>query len=664
MTTHSFPRTLRLAAGIFISSAILTLSPSGATAKSPEIAPSYAWSIIPPLGLHEAATIDTSFIDYAQRSVPSSLSPAYATTGLLGGSGETLIFFDREPMGDFFFENALTQWIPSLSKMRYYNTRIPMTLLSYNTAGGKENAQDRLHGIFSGNFSPVGQVGALVDYIYSKGCYDNQHAKDLAWGFSGSYIGDRYELQTFFNAWNFLQKNNGGITDDLYITDPAQLQGGQTSIQPKAIPTRLKGAFNRTTGSQFYANNTYKVGYWHEEEIDDTTTLRTYIPVTKFVWTLDYRRGRHVFVDNNAADDTFWDKSYLRLGGSYDKTTYWTVTNTLGIQLLEEFNKFAKFGISAFMTHQMRSYTLPVDTITGVLEEYPDGLTPSPFGQLPSTSKDNLLWVGGQLTKQRGSLLTYEATARFGLSGPVVGDVEVDGRVSTRFRLFGDSVTITGYGRFSNTEVPYLLNQYVSNHFIWNNNFGKIRRLKFGGHLDIPHTGTSIDVGVENLQNYVYFNSSSLPTQNGGSVQVLGATVNQNFRFGPVYWNNSLIYQTTSDETTIPLPKFSIYTNLSLQFKVAKVLSVQLGVDCSYYTKYYSVSYQPATMAFYNQREIKCGNYPVMNAFANFKLSKVRFYVMMSHVNQGLTGDEYFSMPHYPINPRRFQIGLSVDFPN
>ena len=53
-----------------------------------------------------------------------------------------------------------------------------------------------------------------------------------------------------------------------------------------------------------------------------------------------------------------------------------------------------------------------------------------------------------------------------------------------------------------------------------------------------------------------------------------------------------------------------------------------------------------------------------MNAYINMKLGRTRFYVMMSHVNQGLMGNNYFSMPHYPLNPRRFQIGLSVDFPN
>ena len=54
-----------------------------------------------------------------------------------------------------------------------------------------------------------------------------------------------------------------------------------------------------------------------------------------------------------------------------------------------------------------------------------------------------------------------------------------------------------------------------------------------------------------------------------------------------------------------------------------------------------------------------------LEVYMNFKLSKTRFYVMFSHVNQGLFGgDNWFSMPGYPLNPRRFQLGLSIDFAN
>ena len=230
--------------------------------------------------------------------------------------------------------------------------------------------------------------------------------------------------------------------------------------------------------------------------------------------------------------------------------------------------------------------------------------------------------------------------------------------------MLGDSVNIAAYGRFSNEEAPYLMKRFVSNHFIWKNDFGKTRRLKLGGSLNLGRTMTFINAGVENIQNLIYFGENCMPMQNGGSVQVVSASLSQNFKVGILHWNNKLNFQTSSNDAVLPLPKFSLYSNLYILFKVAKVLDVQFGIDCDYYSKYYAPGYQPATTTFYNQREVKCGNYPFMNAYANMKLSKTRFYVMFTHVNQGLTGNNYFSMPHYPMNPRRFQLGVSVDFAN
>ena len=166
------------------------------------------------------------------------------------------------------------------------------------------------------------------------------------------------------------------------------------------------------------------------------------------------------------------------------------------------------------------------------------------------------------------------------------------------------------------------------------------------------------------MQNQIFFNENCMPEQHGGSVQVFSAQLEQNFRVGILNWRNKLVYQTSSDERVLPMPKFAAYSNLFLLFKVARVLDVQFGIDCNYYTKYYAPGYQPATTAFYNQREMKIGNYPYMNAYVNMKLSKARFYVLFTHVNQGLTGKNYFSMPHYPMNPRRFLMGVSVDFAN
>ena len=641
------------------------------SANGPVLAPSYAWEIIPPLGLHEPSTIDTVFKNYAQESVPTDSYLVYATTGNLGGAGLDMDYLRQASMSPFFFRDAVDKWRPVEGNHRYYNTRIPMTLLSYNTAGGRENKQDRLQAVFSGNASKQLQIGANLDYLYSKGSYNYQAIKNLTWGLSGSYIGDRYELQTFFNHWNGLNQQNGGITDDLYITDPAELQGGQSSINSKTIPTNLTMARTRLKGQEFYMNHRYKVGFWkvtppNDTIPGDTIEHRIYVPVTSFIWTLDYRDGSHNFFNGSPSEaSSFWENQYLTTGESNSPTSYWSLSNTVGVSLLEGFNKYAKAGLSAYLTHEIRKYHQCADTIPISGVGRPELLTPYPYDtKVDPHGTQNLLWVGAQLTKQQGSILRYEATAKIGVVGAAAGEVYADGRIQTRFKLLGDSVAITAYGKFSNETAPYLMNNYVSNYFIWKNDFSKVRRLRFGGELLVRKTGTRINVGVENVQNLIYFNSLSLPEQCGSSIQVFSASVQQNLQFRALHWDNRALYQTSSNKSVLALPTFSIYSNLYLQFKIARVLDVQFGIDCDYYTAYYAPSFQPATMSFINQRDIKVGNYPFMNRYANMKLKKARFYVMMSHINQGMTGKNYFAMPHYPMNPRLFQMGVSVDFAN
>ena len=631
--------------------------------KKLNLAPSYAWSILQPLGLRVESTIDTLPDNYGQRSVPSAISAAYATTGNLGAEGLNMIWDERPMRSDFFFRDAIEAWIPSEHTMRFYNTRQPMTLLSYNTAGGRDNAQERLHGIFSGNINSKAQIGALLDYIYSKGCYNNQADKNLTWGLSGSYMGDRYEMQAFVNSFNSLNKENGGITDPLFITDPALVQGGVTSVDPKTIPTRLSDAHTRISGTQLYVNNRYKVGFWNEtRDENDSVTSRTYVPVTSFIYTLKYTRAKHMFRNmsmDEAAD--FFKNTYLNPDLTIDRTSDWSLENTVGISLLEGFNKYAKFGLSAFLTYEINSFNQTADTLDRAALE----LTPFPegIGNIAPHATEHKAHIGAQLTKQQGSILRYDATAEFGVVGAAAGDIRLNGNIHTNIPLPFDTLGISAFGRFTNEATPYLMRNYLSNHFIWKNDFGKERRVGFGGAIDIPRTGTNFTIGVENIQNHVYFNSDFLPAQHGGSVQVLSMRLNQDLHFGPFNWDNAITYQTSSDASVIPLPSLAIYSNLYFKFRIA-TLKVQLGIDCDYYTKYYAPKYQPATASFANQTEEKFGNYPFMNAYANFKLSKVRFYVMMSHVNQGLFTKNYFSMPDYPLNPRRFQLGLSVDFAN
>ena len=634
-----------------------------AKVKKQRVEPSYAWSVGEPLGLHYPSTIDTIHLDYHRTMVPSMVSDAWTTTGNYGAPGQNQIFMDRPLTGEFFFEDAIDAWMHNTSTMRYYNTRIPMTLLSHSTGGDKYSNLDRTKLEFSGNVDRKTQVGGGLDYIYSKGSYDVQADKDFIWRLFGSHMGDRYEMQAFFNHYNYTTKESGGITDDRYITDPAEVQGGVTRVDNKSIPTLLSNAHSHLEGSQLYLNQRYKVGFYRyrRDSVTDTVIDRTYVPVTSFIWALDFKHSQHQFLNSVPGEDnSFFDRTYLTLEGTDETTRFWRLRNTVGVSMLEGFNKYAKFGFAVYGTHEVRRYTqVDCDSINplDVMDELP--------GNIPHRTTQNLLWIGGQLTKQQGSLLRYNATAQFGVLGDAAGEIDLTGDVTTRFKMLGDTVSIKGYGYFKNLAVPYLLQHFISNHFAWDNSFNKTKRVRVGGELDMPFSWTNVNVGYETLNDYIYWDADGLPAQHSGAIHVFSARWRQGLHFKAFNWDNSVTLQTSSNEQVLPLPKFAIYSNLYATFTIARVLHVQMGVDGNYYTKFYAPAYNPATMTFHSQQEMKCGDFAIMNLYANFKMKQARFFVAWTHFNQKIkSGDAYFATPHYPLNPARLQIGVSVNFVN
>jgi hypothetical protein len=637
--------------------------------------PGSAWTLSDPLGTHIESTLDTLLYNYQRQFVTSFTSDAWASTGQFTGPAINMIYFQRPAQTPFYFDNALSYWIPTFSKQKFYNVYIPFTQLGYGWGYGTENRTDHLNATFAGNVNRKIGIGAWVDYPYTKGSYAQQAAKGLGFGFSGYYTGARYEMQAFYNHYNHLNKENGGITDDLYITNPAELQGGVNTIEPKSIPVRLNNAHSRLIGSEFYMSHAYKVGFWRDiTQPEDTVQREEYVPVTKFVYSFDWKTNHHIFLNDNAQEaEKFWQNTYFDRTGTRDDAYWWSVSNSVGVEMVEGFQKWAKFGLMAYATYEIDKYRYEVQQSAETpptasdTDEAPEGLTPLPEGYENYMRRTrNRLWVGGRIEKTKGSIIRYAADAKFGLLGDAIGEIDVRGEMETRFRLGKDTVRIGVNGFFRNLEPNYMLNKYVSNHFVWDNNFGKIRSFRAEGRLDIPWTRTQLHVGFENVQNQVYFNSESLPRQYGGSVQVFSAAIEQKLRFGIWNWNNTVTYQKTSNADIMPLPELSVYSNMFLYFHAFRALTVQIGVDCNWYSAYRGYDYQPATMTFHSQGAdaVKVGNFINSNVYLTCRLYKVRFFLMCSHLNQGWFSKNYFALPHYPVDPRQFRLGLSIDFAN
>lgn len=640
-------------------------SPASTTRDSIPKPEPMAWRNTLPLGERYRVPLDTLQLNFYQTDIPNATSLSYSTTGNLRAPGFNNIYFERPENDIFFFKDAFARWMRNPANFEWYNTRLPFTQVAYHSGSSGETAQDDLSATFSANINKQIELGGGINLVTGRGQYSRQADREFSYRLFGSYIGERYQIQAAFNNYNYVSEENGGIADDNYILDPASMQAGETKVDPRTIPVKLSDAYTRLRGKDLYVTHRYNLGYYKEEAVDDTTVVDKFVAVSSIIHTLTYEDAKHRFVNNKVSEDTtYFRNTYLSKYGTNEASEYWALANTVGISIHEGLSKYFPMGIGAYVTYQVREYKQITDTIKPGTQLAPH-LSVHPDYHIAGYTTDHTLWVGGQLWKRQGSWLTYEADARVGLVGSVLGDVDITGTIGTRIPLWKDSLSINANVMFKNSEPSFFYQKYVSNHFMWDNDFGKIRRLRIGGDISFPKTGTYIQAGFENLQNYVYFDNNCTPQQESGNIQIISATLRQNFKAGIFHLDLAGTYQFTSNPKVLPLPEFSLYGNLYILFPIVKVMHIQLGVDCNWYSAFNAPAYQPALLARYNQDEVKIGNYPFMNAYVNVKFKKARFYLLYSHMNYGwLGGNNYFSIPHYPLNPGLFQLGISVDFAN
>lgn len=392
-----------------------------------------------------------------------------------------------------------------------------------------------------------------------------------------------------------------------------------------------------------------------------------YVPVTSFIHTVKFDNYRRIYEAYQTPADYYLNEYYDagRLTGDsiYDQTKHWHMKNTFAIAMLEGFNKWAKAGLKAFASYDLRHYELP--TMEGGFEKY----------------NEHVLSVGGQLSKQEGKTLHYNAVAEIGLTGADAGTLAIDGNVDVNIPFLGDTLQVRGDAFFHRETPSFYYRNYHARHLWWENDLDKTIHTRIMGTLSFPKTRTKLRVAVDEIKNYTYFSQSYditeeglrtgvmvTPMQESGGINLLTAQLEQNFRLGILNWENQFTYQHSSKESVLPVPAFNAYTNLYIKFKVVKVLNVDLGADMRYFTSYEAPDYSPYmgqyTVQGNGENNVKIGNYPIVNVYANVHIKHTRFFVMMSHINAGQGDKNYFFAPHYPMNERVFRIGVSWNFFN
>jgi len=686
----------------------------------------------------------------------------YNHTGSNYTARQSRIFFNRPITEYFIFTQPYSFIQEQPDKFLFMNTLSPYTSILYNSCGDKTDGEDRIDAKFFTNINKRVGIGFELDYAYARGFYSNQSISHFNGNLFGYYLGDRYNMHVFFTAGHQKASENGGITDDEYITHP---ESYEQNFNDNEIPTVLSKNWNRNDQQRLFFSHRYNIGFYKkvkmtEEEIkarkfaeeskkekeernaqekddrdpnkknkekgnekkpmgrpkdaivkgaepttkadslailNDTTRIkvdgqaaidslnraqaiqdsidatmkRIYVPVTSIIHTLELNNYKHVYQAYETPEgyylNRYYDQGTMYGNDSiYDQTKHLQVKNTFALALLEGFNKYVKAGLKGFVSYENCTYHMP-DTLnnTAVTNKW---------------SEYNLS-IGGQLNKTQGKLLHFNLTAETWLAGANSGDFNVDFNADLNFPLFKDTVQVAGRAYIHSKSPVFFQSKYHSKHLWWDNDdMSHETRSRIEGTLSYQKTKTSLRVGIENIKNYTYFGMKYDATTTGRqnltanvyqaseNISVFTAQVKQDFRLGPIHWDNIITYQNSSNKTILPLPDWNFFTNLYLKFRIAKVLGVELGADLTWFSKYYAPDFCPMINQFAIQQteasRVELGEYPFVDVYANLALKGVRFFVMMTNIVNGSGNHMKFLTPHYPTNGAVLNIGISWPFFN
>ena len=694
----------------------------------------FSWKVDKRLGNITSVPVDTIQTGFQNSNDVGGPTGQFNYLGNLGSPRISRIFFDRPEESQFIFLGPYDFSVQQPQDVIFTNTLSPFTNLTYYKSLNSRNGEERFKSYFAINANKQLGFGFNIDYLYGRGMYTDQNTAFFNGNFFTYYRGDKYNMHFIFSNNNLKMAENGGITDDRYITDPLDMAEGKKQYSSTDIPTNLNKVWNHNTSYRIFLTHRYNLGFYKgqkekkkaeidslnvsatslpdsvineilkdsllangilkdstatnkkpilpssiqiptvsnsAEATDTTDTIPEFIPVTSFIHTFqaDFDKRKYITQDNAQALKLY---EYNFFGNdSIDHTKRTSIKNTLGIALREGFNKWAKAGLTAFITHEYRDFTLS-DT-TGVDEN-----------RIMKHYKENNLSVGGELLKEQGNLLHYRILGELDIAGEDAGQFRLEGKGDLNFRFLGDTVRLEANAYIKNLNPVFFYRHFHSKHYWWDNDdLSKIMRTRIEGTLNIRKLGTTLRAGVENIKNYTYLDNASVGVtnnqgeitsyknnavvkQDGSNIQVLTAMWQQKFKAGIFHLDIEGVYQKSSNEDVLPLPELSAYANLYLKTALVKnVFNVELGADARYFTKYYAPDYSPVMGQFYLQNpneKIEIGGYPMINVYANLQWKRTRIFVMMYHINQGSGDSNYFLAPHYPINPKMLKLGISWNF--
>ena len=621
----------------------------------------WKWTIDRDFNRVNIEPLDTTLADWRIDYVFYREGVGDMSVGGLGLSSQPVNWFDRDQSKDFTFARSYDAYTARIDNVPFYNGKTPFTNMMYLESGQKRYREEHFELVHSQNIAPSTSANISYKARNNMGRYDWQRTKNHALSLAFAHTGKRYSIHAAYMHNMVDTRENGGVVGEWAIADTV-------FEMPSGVPMRLASseAHNHYRNHAFFVKQAYAIPLQRVTEYDFSLADLSAVYIGH---QFEYNTWSKVYTDKRA--------TYTNLRGYYNEESgKWERVD--GLEYYDDWfidPSATRDSISErLISNKLFVQVQPWDR-NGVISTIDGGIGIDLHTYSYLRLED---YVRGSMTKDKlTSWYVYGATggnikryanwgvdAKYYPSGYRGGDLYVNADITLRAYIREHPLILSG--RFSQElrSPGYWQENLFSNHYVWFNSFNKESETRFEVNFSVPSIALEVGAWQGVISNVIYYDNDSRAVQHSGTVSLTSLYARKDFRIAGFHFDHRALVQITSDESVLPVPTLSAYLSYYYEFWVKRdVLRVQIGLDGRYNTSYYAPSYNPALSVFFNQREVRVGNYPYIDAFVSAKWKRMRILLKYQHLNQNLFGNgEYFQVARYPLNPRMFKLGISWSF--
>ena len=617
--------------------------------------------------------------------------------GVIGSPVQMFDYFKRQDDNNEIYYSPYQIYSYTPETLPQYNTKTPYTELCYwgTLFANREKEESNVKILTTQNITPELNITMQYTRNGGQGMLRNEDVNNRNAFIGTNYTGKKYLMHAGFLYNSIFRGENGGVVDEAWIRD--------TLVDAREIEVYLNNARTSLKKNTVFLDQTYRIPFTFldkdvrarkkEEKIyaaykDSVMTYGDSAALAQFAIDDELRQSR-LARQAEAADSLKTDITTAFIGHSSE---YSVVRKTYTDDL-----KSDKFGREFFDNRFYLNPNTSHDSLRVMRLENKVFMRLQPWKSNGLVSKldvglgDKLLnyfsfdqdaYLTGGSNKVFNSVYLYagaqgqydkylhwDAKGQYTFLGHEINDFGIEANVEFNaypFRRHRKSpLTLNAHFETTLKEPDYYQQHMLTNHYRWDNDFGKISSTKLEASVAVPMWKLYGSFSYGLLSNNIYYDTMGIAQQNGSAMSVISANLHKDFRIWKFHLENRATLQFSSNEVVMPLPLLALNLRYYFQFDVVKnVMKMQIGANGLFTTKWYAPAFNPVVGVFHNQTEREYGNCPYIDAFVNIQWKRVSLFVKAINVNMGwpCKDTDYFTAAGYIAPQRAIKFGIHWPF--